>query len=32
VKLVEENVGKTLEDMGIGEKFLTRTALACTVR
>jgi hypothetical protein len=25
-------VGKTLEDMGTGEKFLNRTAMACAVR
>jgi hypothetical protein len=25
-------VGKSLEDMGIGEKFLNRTAMACAVR
>jgi hypothetical protein len=25
-------LGKTLEDMGIGEKFLNRTAMACAVR
>jgi hypothetical protein len=27
-----EKVGKSLEDMGIGEKFLNRTAMACAVR
>ena len=32
VKLIEENVGKSLEDMGTGEKFLNRTAMACAVR
>jgi hypothetical protein len=32
LKLIEEKVGKTLEDMGTGEKFLNRTAMACTVR
>jgi hypothetical protein len=25
-------VGESLEDMGIGEKFLNRTAMACAVR
>jgi hypothetical protein len=32
LKLIEVKVGKTLEDMGTGEKFLNRTAMACTVR
>jgi hypothetical protein len=32
VKLLEEKVGKSLEDMGTGEKFLNRTAMACAVR
>jgi hypothetical protein len=32
VKLIEEKVGKSLEDMGKGEKFLSRTAMACAVR
>jgi len=32
VKLIEEKVGKSLEDMGTGEKFLNRTAMACPVR
>ena len=31
VKLLEEIVGKSLEDMGTGEKFLNRTAMACAV-
>jgi hypothetical protein len=30
--LIEEKVGKSLEDMGTGEKFLNRTAMACAVR
>ena len=30
--LIEEKVGESLEDMGTGEKFLNRTAMACTVR
>jgi hypothetical protein len=32
VKLIEEKVGKGLEDMGTGEKFLNRTAMACAAR
>jgi hypothetical protein len=32
VKLIEEKVGKTLEDIGTGGKFLNRTAMACAVR
>jgi hypothetical protein len=32
VKLIEEKVGKSLEDMGTGGKFLTRTAMACAIR
>ena len=32
VKLIEEKVGKSLEDMGTGEIFLNRTAMACAVR
>jgi hypothetical protein len=32
LKLIEENVGKSLEDMGTGEKFLNRTEMACAVR
>ena len=32
LKLIEEKVGKSLEDMGTGGKFLTRTAMACAVR
>jgi hypothetical protein len=31
-RLIEEIVGKSLEDMGTGEKFLNRTAMACAVR
>jgi hypothetical protein len=31
VKLIEEKVGKSLKDMGTGEKFMTRTAMACAV-
>ena len=32
MKLVAEKVGKSLEDIGTGEKFLNRTAMAFTVR
>jgi hypothetical protein len=32
LKLIEEKVGKRLEDMGIRETFLYRTAMACAVR
>ena len=30
--LIEEKVRKSLEDMGTGEKFRNRTAMACAVR
>jgi hypothetical protein len=32
LKLIEEKVRKSLEDMGTGERFLNRTAMACAVR
>jgi hypothetical protein len=32
VKLIEEKVGESLEEMGTGEMFLNRTAMACAVR
>jgi hypothetical protein len=32
LKLIEEKVEKILEDIGTGEKFLNRTAMACAVR
>jgi hypothetical protein len=32
LKLIEEKVGKSLQDMGTGEKILNRTAMACAVR
>jgi hypothetical protein len=32
VKLIEEKVGKSFEDMGTGEKFLNRTAMTCAIR
>jgi hypothetical protein len=31
-KFIEEKVGKSLKDMGTGEKFLNRTAMACAAR
>jgi hypothetical protein len=32
LKLIEEKVGKSLEDMGTGEKFLNRIAMTCAIR
>jgi hypothetical protein len=32
LKLIEEKVGKSLKNMGTGEKFLNRIAMACAVR
>jgi hypothetical protein len=32
LKLIEDKVGKSLEDMSTGEKFLNRTAMTCAVR
>ena len=32
LKFIEEKVGKSLEHMGTGEKFLNRTSMACAVR
>jgi hypothetical protein len=32
LKLIEEKVGKSLDDMGTGETFLNRTAMACALR
>jgi hypothetical protein len=32
VKLIEEKVGKSLQDMGPGGRFRKRTAMACAVR
>ena len=32
LKLIEEKVGKSLEDMGTGEKLLNRIAMAYAVR
>jgi hypothetical protein len=32
LKVIEEKLGKSFEDMGTGEKFLNRRAMACAVR
>jgi hypothetical protein len=32
LNLIKEKVGKSIEDMGIGEKNLNRTAVICAVR
>jgi hypothetical protein len=32
LKFIEQKVGKTLKDMGTGEKFLNTTAMTCAVR
>jgi hypothetical protein len=32
LNLIEEIVGKSLEDMSKGEKFLNRTPMACSIR
>jgi hypothetical protein len=32
MQFIAEKVGKSLEDLGTGEKFLNRTAMACAVR
>jgi hypothetical protein len=32
LKLIEEKMGKSIKDTATGEKFLNRTAMACTVR
>jgi hypothetical protein len=32
LKLIEKKVGKSLKDMGTGEKSLNRTPMACVVR
>jgi hypothetical protein len=32
LKRIEEKVGKSLKDMGTGEKFLNRTPMACALR
>jgi hypothetical protein len=31
LKLIEEKVGKSLQDMGTGGKFLNKIAMACAV-
>ena len=32
LKLIEEEVGESLKNMGTGEKFLNRTAMACAIQ
>jgi hypothetical protein len=32
LKFIEEKLGKSLKDLGTGEKFLNRTEMACAVR
>jgi hypothetical protein len=32
LRLIEEKVRKSLKDMGTGERFLSRTPMACAVR
>ena len=32
LKLIEEKVGKSLEDMGTGKKFLNKTPMTYTLR
>jgi hypothetical protein len=32
LNLIEEKVGKSLKDMGTGEKFVNRTPMACAIR
>ena len=32
LKLIEKKVGKSLENMGTGEKFMNRTPMACALR
>jgi hypothetical protein len=32
MKIIEEKVGKSLEEMDTGEKFLNRTGMACALR
>jgi hypothetical protein len=32
LKLIEKKVGESLEDMGTGENFLNRIAMACAIR
>jgi hypothetical protein len=32
LKLIEEKVGESLKDIGTGEIFLNRTAMACAIR
>jgi hypothetical protein len=32
LKIIEEKIGKSFKDMGTGDKFLNRRAMACAVR
>ena len=32
MNLIKEKVGRSLEDMGTGAKFLNRTAMTCAIR
>jgi hypothetical protein len=32
LKVIEDKVGKTFEDMGTGEKFLNKTPMSCAIR
>ena len=32
LKIIEEKVGKRLEDLGTGERFLYKTSMACAIR
>jgi hypothetical protein len=32
LKLIEEKMGKSREDMGTGERFLNRTVIDCAIR
>jgi hypothetical protein len=32
LKVTEEKLGESLDDMGTGEKFLNRTSMACDIR
>jgi hypothetical protein len=31
LKLIQEKLGKNLDEMGTGEKFLNRTAMDCAI-
>jgi hypothetical protein len=32
LKLIQEKLGKSFEDLGTGSKFLKRTEIACAIR